>query len=115
MSMTALIHTNSTGNIIIQLKGSLDYEYSGNLQKEIESILKEHPTSKVTLDLFFLEFVGSSGIGTFVNTISYFNQGHNRVELCNVKPEFVKVFKLYKQYDITQIIRFSDDEYTEAA
>lgn len=113
--MTALIHTNSTGNIIIQLKGSLDYEYSGTLHKEIEEILAEHPASMVTLDLYFLEFVGSSGIGSFVNTVAKLNQKRVCVELSNVQPEFMKVFKLYKQYDITQVIQCSEDGLSDAA
>jgi len=113
--MTALIHTNSTGNIIIQLKGSLDFEYSETLHKEIEEILAEHPASKVTLDLYFLEFVGSSGIGSFVDTVARLNKTQICVELSNVKPEFMKVFKLYKQYDMNQIIQGNDDSFTNAA
>ena len=104
MSMNASVHTNAKGNITIQLKGGLDYENSGNFQKEFETLFDEHPTSIITLDLYFLDFVGSSGIGSFVEVLDNISKSKKRLQLSNVKPEFLKVFKLYNFAGLQDII-----------
>lgn len=93
--MQAYVHTNAKGNITIQLKGGLDYENGPNFKREIESLVGDHPSSIITLDMYFLDFVGSSGIGAFVETIRIMNKDRMKVKLANVKSEFLKVFKLY--------------------
>jgi anti-sigma B factor antagonist len=104
MSMKADVHTDAKGNITIQLKGGLDYENSGNFQRELEELFDEHPTALITLDLYFLDFVGSSGIGAFVQSIKRMNDKSRRIQLSNIKPEFLKVFKLYKFEGMEDII-----------
>jgi anti-sigma B factor antagonist len=113
MSMKADVHTNAKGNITIQLKGGLDYENSGNFQRELKELFDEHPMAVITLDLYFLDFVGSSGISAFVQTIKRMNEKRKRIQLSNVKPEFLKVFRLYKFDEIEGIISDAPEKIEE--
>lgn len=95
MTMKARVRTDASGNITVHMEGDLDYENSIPLKRELESLTSENPTSTITIDLNRLDFVGSSGIGFFVDTIRILNQKKDQIKLSNVSNEFIKVFKLY--------------------
>lgn len=111
MSMKARVRTDAHGNITIHMEGDLNYENSSPLKKELETLSEENPTSKITIDMHGLDFVGSSGIGLFVDTIKALNENRERIKVSNVKTEFLKVFKLY-DLDLMTIIedQFDTDE-----
>ncbi|MBY0414420.1 MAG: STAS domain-containing protein, partial [Bdellovibrionales bacterium] len=69
MAMKAQIHTDSLGNIIVHMSGGLDYENSIPLRQELHELTVKNPTCTITLDMNGLDFVGSSGIGIFVETL----------------------------------------------
>ncbi|MFG1484101.1 STAS domain-containing protein [Halobacteriovorax sp. HFRX-2_2] len=103
MTMQARVRTDSTGNITVHIEGGMDYENIIPLKQELASITNTHPTSLITLDLTALNFVGSSGIGVFVDTIKALNKRRDQVRLSNVAPEFLKVFKIYN-FDAMEIL-----------
>jgi len=111
MVMKAQIRTNSEGNIIIHMDGGLDYENSLPLRLELQELTKKNPTSTITLDMYSLDFVGSSGIGIFVETLQILNKNKAQIKLSNVKTEFLRVFKLYN-FDAFKLIEaeFDNDE-----
>lgn len=94
--MDAQIRTDSLGNITIHMKGNLDFENNISLKSELVSLISENPLSTITIDMHHLEFVGSSGIGAFVQTVKSFNTNKELIKLSNVKSEFLAVFKLYE-------------------
>ncbi|MBP9673456.1 MAG: anti-sigma factor antagonist [Bacteriovoracaceae bacterium] len=115
MSIRAHIITDIHGNIVVQMRGGLDYDTSIPLRKELKVLLNANPYSKVTVDMEMVEFVGSSGIGQFVDTICSINSENDsaRLTLSNVKNEFLRVFKLYAQgnsQDIEKYIESFDME-----
>ena len=95
MAMKAQIRTDSQGNIIVHMSGGLDYENSIPLRQELTDLSTKNPACTITLDLNALDFVGSSGIGIFVETLHILNKNKSQIKLSNVKTEFLKVFKLY--------------------
>lgn len=97
--MKAQVRTDSLGDVTIHLEGGLDHENCAHLRSELESITAGSPGSKVTLDLDKMDFVGSSGIDIFVDVLKVIDRERGRVRLVNVKPEFLKVFRLYG-YDL---------------
>lgn len=111
MAMKAQIRTDASGNITVHMNGSLDYENSLPLRKELQDLHTNNPTSEITIDMHALDFVGSSGIGFFVETLQILNENKSRIKLSNVKTEFLKVFKLY-QFDAYQLLvdEFENDE-----
>lgn len=103
MAMKAHIHTNSQGDIIVQMRGGLDFENSLPLRQELQELSDKNPTCSITLDMHALDFVGSSGIGLFVETLHILNQKKAKIKLSNVKTEFLRVFKLY-EFDAFELI-----------
>lgn len=111
MVMKAQIRTDSQGNITVHMNGGLDYENSLPLRLELQELSQKNPVSTITLDMHSLDFVGSSGIGIFVETLELLNKNKAQIKLSNVKTEFLKVFKLYN-FDAMKLIEadFDSDE-----
>ena len=98
MSVKANILRDAMGNVIVQMQGDLDYEHSMPLRDQLNEIATDNPQSKITVDLGGIDFVGSSGICHFVETLQIINQTkdeHNKMKLANVSNEFKKIFRLY--------------------
>ncbi|MBF0205710.1 MAG: anti-sigma factor antagonist [Oligoflexia bacterium] len=105
MSLLANIQTDVHGNILIQMKGALNFEISSPLKKELLLLLKNYPASQITIDFYGIEFVGSSGINIFVDNINQLNITYpQRIKLINVRSEFLKIFNMYKLEDSANII-----------
>ncbi len=75
---------------IVELHGKLDFETAEPFRETCQEILINN---KVVFNLEELSFVGSSGIGAFVNTLKDFAKS-NPVppKFCNVRSEFKKIF-----------------------
>lgn len=111
MAIKAQVRTDSNGNITIHMAGGLDFENSLPLRNELQELSSKNPTSTITIDMYGLDFVGSSGIGFFVETLQILNKNKSQIKLSNVKNEFIKVFKLYN-FDAFQLMEmdFETDE-----
>ena len=111
MSIRASITTDANGDIIVAMHGGLDYDISGPLRLDLMDLVRTNPLALITLDMQGVDFVGSSGISNFVDTIKELNQKKKRVMLQNVKDEFIRVFKLYT-FDATEymIEQFESEE-----
>lgn len=111
MSMQSRILRDSTGNITIQMEGSMDYEFSIPFRNEVMRLAQENPYSSITMDLGGIDFVGASGICHFVETIKLLKDStENNVGLSNVRSEFVKVFKLYNLEEQNLMVELFDME-----
>jgi len=109
--MKAQIRTDACGNITIHMDGGLNYDSSTPFKTELEELCKTNPSSTITIDMHNLDFVGSSGIGMFVDTIMALNNKKHQMRLINVKSEFLKVFKLYDYDAMTALImEFANDD-----
>jgi anti-sigma B factor antagonist len=98
MSMKANILRDAMGNITVQMQGDLDYEHSMPLREQLNELSTENPQSRITVDLGGIDFVGSSGICHFVETVQLINTKknyYNKMSLSNVSLEFKKIFRLY--------------------
>ncbi len=114
MSMKANILRDANGNIIVHMQGDLNYDHSLPLRNELQSIADSNPNSKITIDLGAIDFVGSSGICHFVETVKFMKEGRNAmVNLTNVKPEFLKIFRLLSLNEadyVAELMNFDTDE-----
>lgn len=113
MAMKAQITTDFLGNITVIMQGGLDYDSATPLRAELEKITADNPKSMITIDMDSLDFVGSSGIVKFVETIKYLESKKANIRLSNVKDEFLKVFKLYQFNALHLIISDFDNDETE--
>lgn len=112
--MKANVIRDAQGNIVVQMQGDLNYEHSLPLRQELQAIMKDSPNTNITIDLSGIDFVGSSGICHFVETLKILKQdSRHNVSLSNVKSEFVRVFKLYSLEEADELaaqMNFDDDE-----
>lgn len=113
MSLKARVRTDALGNITVLLEGGLDYENGLPLRRQLGDLMSINPLSEITLDMHGLDFVGSSGIGMFVETLQSLNKKREQIKLANVKTEFLKVFKLYDFDALELMLKEFDDDETE--
>lgn len=113
MSLKAQVRTDSLGNITVHMEGGLDFENSLPFRQELQTLIQDNPLSSVTLDMNGLDFVGSSGIGVFVETLKILNEKKSDIKLSNVKTEFMKVFKLFEFDAMEALIHDFDNDDTE--
>lgn len=111
--MRAHVSTDATGNITVHMKGDLDYDNNIPLRNELEFLMKKHPNSTITVDMDGMDFVGASGIGIFAETIRLLNKKKDQIRLCNVKTEFMRVFKLYNFDAMAAVIHQFENDDTE--
>ncbi len=114
MSMKANVLRDANGNIIVHMQGDLNYDHSLPLRNELQNIANNNPNSSITIDLGAIDFVGSSGICHFVETVKYLKENRKaNVALSNVKPEFLKIFRLYSLNEadyVAELMNFDNDE-----
>jgi anti-sigma B factor antagonist len=114
--MKANILRDANGNIIVHMQGDLNYDHSLPLRNELQTIATSNPNSKITIDLGAIDFVGSSGICQFVETVKYLKESRKAaVNLSNVKPEFLKIFRLLSLNEadyVAELMEFDNDDET---
>lgn len=114
MTMKANVLRDANGNIIVHMQGDLNYDHAAPLRQELESIAKKNPNSNMTIDLGAIDFVGSSGICHFVETVKWLKENRKaNVSLSNVKPEFLRIFKLFSLNEadyVAELMNFDNDE-----
>ena len=107
---------------IIEIKGYLDYESAFPLKNSLTDIYEKNENSQIVFDLKGLEFVGSTGVSSFVKTLRVFNKMRMKPCYCNVKSEFLTLFKAFEETDspfaviptVNQTIRSAVDQYNAA-
>jgi anti-anti-sigma factor len=95
----------TSDSIIVSMDGRLDFETSVPLRDQLERLAREVKTDSVPKKIIFnlenLEFVGSSGISSFVQALREFNvSAPARPIYCNVKSEFRRVMKAFDSDDL---------------
>ena len=98
--------------IVVLVNGYLDFENQVPLREHLIKLATQnkvaHVPKKVIFNLENLEFVGSSGISAFIQTLKEFDAcTDSRPRYCHVKSEFQK---LMKAFDDANIFEFYSDE-----
>lgn len=103
---------NNDNSVIISLDGKIDYETQDKvcevINGAIEKNKKDQVAKKVVLNLSALEFVGSSGITQFVQSLKHIHHETSVTpKYCGVRSEFQKIMKAF---DEENEFDFFDDE-----
>src|SRR4051812_8328528 len=98
--------------MVVHMDGRLDFENQEPLREEITKLSrhtqKDSAPKKIIFNLEGLEFVGSSGISSFVQTLKDFNANAQlKPRYCNVKSEFRRIMQAY---DENELFEFYDNE-----
>lgn len=107
-------HIKQKGDtVIVTIDGHLDFETHVPFREDLAKLLSDssHNDSvpkKFIFNLENLEFVGSSGISSFVQTLKDFNSNAPmKPKYCHVKSEFRRIIKAF---DEEEIFEFYDSE-----
>ncbi len=82
---------------VVELSGYLDFESSNPLKSSIGVIYNTNKDAQIIIDLNGLEFVGSSGVSTFVKVMKIFNRLKMKPFYYGVKSEFIKLFRAFEE------------------
>ena len=98
--------------IFVHMDGKLDFDSHLPLRDDLEKLHDKLPTDstpkKIIFNLEKLEFVGSSGISSFVQTLKDFNSSSaTKPRYCHVRSEFRKIIKAF---DEGNAFEFHDSE-----
>jgi anti-anti-sigma factor len=98
-------------SIVVVMNGKLDYETQILFQNHLDDLMheaKSHP-KKIIFNLENLEFVGSSGIGRFIQALKDFNhQAPTKPRFCHVKNEFKQMLKGFAEDENFEIYETED-------
>jgi anti-anti-sigma factor len=88
--------------LVINVNGKIDHEAQEKMKENLKSLLKPERSDSVPKQIIFnmekLEFVGSSGISAFIQTLKDFNtQTENRPRYCHVRNEFKRIIKAHDE------------------
>lgn len=89
------VTSSQSQEIIFQMPGKLEYENNIPLRNHLLSIAKNNPHFTMVLDFQEMDFVGSSGISILVETLKLLQKEPIKLKVANIRPEFLKVFRLY--------------------
>jgi len=99
---------------IVELSGYLDFETARPLADSIVRLYEADKQTRLVINLVGLEFVGSSGISSFVKAMRGFNSMRIKPSYFGVKSEFLRLFRLFEENEPFDIFA-SKDEATTAA
>ena len=94
---------NVEGTTIVELSGYIDYETMGPLTQQLEELYKQNSSARVVINLRGLNFVGSSGISSFVKALRMFNRMSSKPSYCGMKNEFLRMFRLFEDQGAFEI------------
>src|SRR4029078_11931911 len=94
--------------IVVSMDGWLDFEAQAPLREDLAKLTKQVSTDSLPRKIIFnfenLEFVGSSSISSFIQTLMEFNQvSLIKPRYCNVKSEFQQIIQAF---DALEIFKF---------
>lgn len=82
---------------VIELSGYLDFETANPIANSIDEIYKNDKQARVVINMTGLQFVGSSGISSFVKNLRVFNKMKMKPSYFGVRSEFMKIFKVFEE------------------
>lgn len=84
--------------LIVSIEGQLDFETTDNLKANLTQLQSDKTSDRVIFDLGELQFVGSSGISAFVQTLRDFNDKQSiRPRYANVRNEFKRIMSAFDE------------------
>lgn len=99
--------------IVVSMNGRLDFETAVPLREDLSKLMRQAKTDTVPKKIIFnlekLDFVGSSGISSFVQTLKEFNTtAPTKPRYCHVKSEFQKVIRAFDESDAFEFYENED-------
>jgi len=97
------------GVTLVELTGYLDFESARPLADSISKLYEADQSVRLVINLQGLEFVGSSGISSFVKAMKFFNAQKVKPSYWGVKAEFQRLFRLFEDAEPFAIFANSEE------
>ena len=88
----------------LRLKGRLDYETAGDLDRELDKVLGS-AVKVLVFDLGGLEYTTSAGLRSFLRAQKIMSQRSGQTLFVNVQAPVQKVFDIVKAVDLATVFR----------
>ena len=96
--------------VVVSMDGRIDFETSEPLRTHLSKLIREakpltdSTPRKIIFNFEHLEFVGSSGISSFIQTLKDFNHlSPIKPRYCNVRSEFKKLIEAFEEEQVFEI------------
>ncbi len=89
--------------VVVYLAGRLDVHLSADIEKEINKIINDDPSSNLLLNLSDVEYMSSSGLRIFVSTMRILKETKRKLKLCNMNSAVKKIFEVVELMDMFDI------------
>jgi anti-anti-sigma factor len=108
--------------VVVAMEGKMDFEMQDNLRQSLHQIVADanktdQAAAKIVFDLQELQFVGSSGISNFIQTLKEVSsKTDQKPRYCGVSSEFKRVMqaldesKTFEFYDTEERAKKSFDQ-----
>lgn len=95
--------------IVVSVGGKLDYETQDGFKENLSKIASTAKTDSTPANVIFnmekLEFVGSSGIGQFIQTLKDFGSSTDqKARIIHASNDFKKVMKAFDEQDMFEFL-----------
>ena len=84
--------------VVVYLAGRLDVHLSADIEKEINKIINDDPSSNLLLNLSDVEYMSSSGLRIFVSTMRILKETKRKLKLCNMNSAVKKIFEVVNSW-----------------
>ena len=95
--------SESGKNLIIYLNGRLDVHLASEIEKDLNTIIKNQPTKDIVLNLEEVEYMSSSGLRVFVSLMRTLKDSERKLKLSNLSAAVKKVFEVVELMDMFNI------------
>lgn len=88
--------------LTVALRGELDHHSAETIRKSIDALLKDPDIRELLLDMKYVTFMDSSGLGVILGRYRVLSGRGGTVYVCNVAPNVDRVFKMSGIYSVIQ-------------
>ncbi len=93
--MKAIV-TNKRGITIVSFEGHLTFSHTTKLKETLQELYERKKNKKVAFNFEKLEFVGSSGIKSFIKMLKEFNKDTQKPRFYGLSLEYQRLFKAFE-------------------
>jgi len=89
--------------LCIRLSGELDHHSADELRERATSTIEEHQIRHIVLNLEFLTFMDSSGLGVILGRYKQIKQQHGEMVVCAISPSIQRLFDMSGLFKIIRL------------
>lgn len=89
--------------LCIRLTGELDHHSADNLREQATKAIEEHDIHHIVLNLEYLSFMDSSGLGVILGRYKQIKQQNGEMVVCAISPAVQRLFDMSGLFKIIRL------------